>query len=805
MQNKARLVIIGGGIVGCSAAYHLVQMGWRDIVVLDQSQLYQTGGSTSHAPGLVFQTNPSRMMTAFARYTVDLFNRFHTSTLPTVYPVGGIEVAYTPERWAELQRKLGFAQAYGLEAYLLSPQEVRQKIPIIDETRIHGGYYVPTDCDVIAVNGAQAWAQAAQAGGAAEFHGDIPVTDIEFETGRGRVTAVVTPKGRIETEQVLLCTNIWSPILADKVGLKLPLMAVEHQYAVTTPLPELAGAQAEVEHPILRHQDRAMYFRQHRDAYGIGSYNHAPLLVDPHDLDGVHLAERPFTPEHFAEAWEATNELLPATRGAGLTRKFNGMFTFTVDGMPIMGEAPHLKGFWVAVGVWVTHSGGVGKAIAEWMTTGDTEVDVREANINRFYDFAKTKTYIQARCYTQYDEVYDIIHPFQQMENPRRVRVSPFYPRLQELGAVFFESAGWERPQWLEANRRLLNRYRVPSRSGWEARYWSPIQGAEHLATRERVALYDLTAFAKFDVRGPGALAFLNYLAANQIDRPTGRVVYTALLTRRGGIRADLTITRTGPDSFLVLTGGATGMLDLAWLRQHAPDDGSVQITDVSSQYCAVGLWGPDARHVLQSVTPEDVSDQAFPYFTAQAISIDTVPAYALRVSYVGELGWEIYTPMEYGPRLWDVLWQAGEPFGIIAAGFGAFDSLRLEKGYRSWGADIHTEYNPLEAGLDWAVRWDKGDFLGREALLSAREAGVRRRLCCMTLDDPQAVALGKEPILSGDRVLGYVTSANYGYSVGQWIVYGYLPVEFAAPGTRVEVVYFGRRQPATVRKEPLR
>ncbi|MEW5961283.1 MAG: FAD-dependent oxidoreductase, partial [Chloroflexota bacterium] len=687
---------------------------------------------------------------------------------------------------------------------LLSPAEVKTKIPILDDSKILGGYYVPTDCDVKAVNCAEAMARRAAADGAAVFYGDVPVTGIEFETKKGRLTAVVTPQGRIETEQALLCTNIWGPILAGKVDVTLPLMAVEHLYAITTPLPELAGAVAEVEQPILRHQDQAMYFRQHRDAYGVGSYNHAPLLVDPWALDGVRLAEREFTPEHFGEAWRATHELLPATRGAGLTRKFNGMFTFTSDGMPIMGEAAEVKGFWTAVGVWVTHAGGVGRAMAEWLSDGASSLDLREADINRFQGYAKTKTYIHARCHTQYDEVYDIIHPMQQLENPRRIRLSPFYPRLKELEAVFFESAGWERGQWFEANARLLGQYDLPARAGWAARNWSPIQGAEHLATRERVALYDLSAFAKFEVNGSGALDFLNTIAANQLDQPVGKVVYTALLNQNGGIKADLTITRTAEDSFLVLTGGGTATLDLAWLRRHAPGDGSVQLNDVTSRYCALGLWGPQAREVLQSVCHEDVSDRAFPYFRARPITIDTVPAFALRVSYVGELGWEIYTPYEYGLRLWDVLWAAGQPHGIIAGGFGAFDSLRLEKGYRSWGADIHTDYNPYEAGLEWAVRLNKGDFLGREALLKIKEAGVSRKLCCLTLAEPQAVALGKEPILSGNRTLGYVTSANYGYSVGKWIVYGYLPLEYAAAGTPVEVMYFGQRQPATVTPEPL-
>ena len=802
MNNQARLVIIGAGVVGVSAAYHLAKLGWRDILVLDQNDLFETGGSSSHAPGLIFQTNPSNMMTEFAKYTVHLFSELDTDERPVFYRVGGIEIAYTPERLAELKRRWGFATAYGLESHLMTPHEVKNLIPLVDAGKIYGGYYVPSDGDAKAVNAVEAMAEAASADGAVTFVGGVPVTDIEFETQRGRVSAVLTPKGRIETEQVLLCTNIWAPVLGDKVGLTIPLMAVEHLYAITTPLPALAGEQREIVHPILRHQDHAMYFRQHADAYGIGSYQHEPLLVDPRGLGKT--AMRDFTPSHFEAAWKSTCELMPAIKGAQLATKFNGMFAFTIDGMPILGEAAHLKGFWTAVGVWVTHSGGVGRAIAQWMTDGVPSMDLREADLNRFQAHAKTQPYIRARCYTQYDEVYDILHPAQQMENPRNLRLTPFQVRFQELGAVFFESAGWERPQWFEANKPLLEKYEVAGRRGWAAQNWSPIQGAEHLATREGAALYDLTAFTKVEVKGPGASAFLNQLAANQIDRPVGKAIYTALLNQKGGIKADLTITRLAEDRFLLLTGGGTGPLEMAWLRAAMPNDGSVDIVDLSAKYCGLGLWGPKARQVLHGVCLDNISNETFPYFAAKAITIDTVPALALRISYVGELGWEIYTPPEYGLRLWDVLWEAGRPHGLIAGGGGAFDSLRLEKGYRLWGNDIHTDYNPYEAGLGWAVNLGKGDFLGRDALLNVRQAGLSRKLCCLTFDARDGIALGKEPIFDGERVLGYVTSANTGYSVGKQIAYGYLPVEYAAEGTQVEVAYFGERYPATVTKDPL-
>lgn len=802
MQNKARLVIIGAGIVGCSAAYHLVEKGWRDIVVLDQNELYETGGSTSHAPGLMFQTNSSRMMTEFAKYTVKLFNELDTPEKRTFYPVGSIELAYTKERQVDLHRRRAWATAYGLETHILSPSEVKELVPIIDESKIYSGYYVPSDGDAKAVHLSEKLATLAQQDGAATFYGDIPVTDIEFETHKSHITAVITPKGRIETETVLLCTNIWAPVLAEKVGVTIPLLACEHQYAITAPLPELAGETRELVHPVLRHQDHAMYFRQHFDRYGLGSYQHEPILVNPRTLG--RKAVHDFTPEHFTPAWNSAVEMFPPIAKTQLTTPFNGMFSFTIDGMPILGQVQQVKGFWTAVAIWVTHSAGAGKAIAEWLSDGVTELDLREADVNRFHAHARNQSYIYDRCYKQYDEVYDILHPLDQMMKPRNLRLTPFHPRLEAQGGHFVEGAGWERAQWYQQNEALVEQYEIASREGWEARHWSPIQGAEHLATRERVALYDITPFTKVEVTGPGALSFLNYLAANQIDQPVGKVVYTALLNPAGGIKADLTITRTDPESFLVLTGGTSGLLDLVWLRQHAPADGSVHLADISSLYCGVGLWGPRAREVLQSVCANDVSNEAFPYFTAQAIEIGPVPAHALRVSYVGELGWEIYTRTEYGLKMWDLLWEAGQKHGIIAAGLGAFDSLRLEKGYRLWGADIHTEYNPYQAGLAWAVRLSKDKFLGKEALLRIKEAGISRKLCCLTLDAPQAVVLGKEPIMDNGLTLGYVTSAGYGYSVGKFIVYGYLPIEYAAEGTKVEIAYFDRRYQATVTKEPL-
>jgi len=801
VRKQARLVIVGAGIVGCSAAYHLTSLGWKDIVVIDQGPLYETGGSTSHAPGIIFQTNGSCMMSKLAQYTVGLLHGLEFEGEQCWYPVGAIEVAATAERMQELWRRHGYNTAYGLESHIISPQEVQQKVPMIDPGVLKGGLYIPTDGDGRAWQCAGALALKAVASGGADFYGHTLATGIELKNGR--VTAVVTNQGRITCEQVLLCTNIWGSVLADKVGVTLPMMACAHHYAITEPLPELAAETGWISQPCVRHQDRSMYFRQWEQGYCTGSYRHEPRLVDPYAVgkDAYHH----WREDDWAVAVEDTVQLYPSLKGREYVTKINGMFVFSVDGFPMMGPT-HVPGFWTAIGIWVTHSGGAGKSIAEWMTHGTTEWDMREANVNRFHDYQLTQRYIHTRSAQNYREVYDIVHPLQQMEDPRNVRLAPYHQRLAAQKATFFNVSGWEVAQWYEENERLLEKYddQIPPRSGWAAMNWSRIQGAEHLTVRDAGGMFNISTFTKIEVSGRGALGFLEYMAANKIDQPAGKVVYTALCDVSGGIRADLTITRTADDRFLMLTGAGTGPGDIAWLQSHAPADGSVTITDVTSTYTGIGLWGPTVRQVLQQVADEDVSNKAFPYFTAKALTIDTIPAYALRLSYAGELGWEIYCRTEYGLRLWDILWEAGRAHGVIALGAGAFNSLRLEKGYRGWGADIHTEYNPYEAGLGWAVRLNKGAFLGREALRKIEVEGVQRKLCCLTFDDPQAVALGKEPIVAGNKTLGYVTSADYGYSVGKFIVYGYLPLAYAVPGTRVEVQYFDRRYSATVTEEPL-
>ena len=806
MQDHAQVVIIGAGIAGCSVAYHLTQMGWKDIAVVDQGPLFETGGSTSHAPGMVFQVNFSKVMSEFAKYTAELYHSLRLNDEPCYYRVGGMEVAWTKERWEDLKRKTAAGNLWGLDVALLGRDEARDKVPLLSE-KIYGAMYSAGDGVTHQVRAAEAMANDAKRRGTT-FYGDTKVTGVDVVDGR--VAGVATDKGRITTDTVVLAAGIWGPLVGRMAGVPVPLQPMRHQYAHTQPLAELSGVTEEFRDPILRHQDASMYLRQREDHYVIGSYRHEPMLVEPEAILGWDKA--PVMPsimewdeDVFRFGRKAAGEVIPCLRDVELGRKVNGMFSFTPDGMPLLGESPQVRGFWLAEAVWITHAGGVGKAVAEWIVAGSPASDLRECDIARFHPHVRTRAYVRARGAQQYREVYDIIHPMQQMEHPRDIRLTPFHPRQKALGGVFFESAGWERPQWYETNERLLDGQAggAPARSGWEARHWSPIIAAEHRATRERAGMFDLTPFTKLEVSGPGALEFLQHIASNNMDQAPEKVTYTAMLNTDGRIKCDLTVTRLASDRFLVVTGGLYGIHDLAWLRSHLPKDDSVRIVDVTSNECCIGLWGPEARNIVTSVSGDDLSNEGFPYMTAREISVGSVPALALRISYVGELGWELYAPTEFGLALWDTLWEAGLQFGVVAVGGGAFDSLRLEKGYRLWGADIHTEYNPYEAGTGFAVRMNKGDFLGRDELIKVRELRVNRRLSCMTLDDPAVSLTGKEPVFADDRVLGYVTSAGYGASVGESIAYGYLPVEYAVEGTKVEIEYFAERHVATVTSEP--
>lgn len=819
LPEASNTVIIGAGVVGSSIAYHLTEMNRDSITVVDMGDISAPGGSTVHAPGGLVETSSSRIMSQFASYSRKLYTE-----LDAFRRDGLIEIATSQPRLEQLERLYDYSLSWDVpDGTLLTPNEIVDHVPLLDAGVLEGGYLSPTSGLIRPIELLEALRTRAEAGGAT-FHGRTKVTDIDVEGSK--ITTVVTDRGRIEADRVVIATNIWAPLFGEMVGVDIPLLPCEHQYAVTESLPELEGTDQEVNYTGFRHQDAALYFRQHGEGYGIGSYNHEPLLVDPGEIDeydeadedvpiydyfvgkGSHrdpitmTAHRDFTPEHFDSAWQDSIEIMPALAGADIDKAFNGMFCFTPDGMPIMGTPPDLDGFWVAAAVWLTHAGGVGKAMAEWLTEGYPRQNLTGCEITRFQPHSGSPRFVYDRASYSYDTVYDIVHPRELPEVNQGLRTGPFYDRQSDLGGEFYAAAGWERARWYADNEHLLEEYDVVDRSGWEAQYWSPIQGAEHLAVRDGVGLFDLSAFTNIEVSGPEAVDLLQWLCTNDIDISTGRATYTLLCSKHGGIFGDMTVLRRDADSFEVFANsGAAGTEQLARLREET-DQFDATVTSRVAGRCAIAVWGPDARKLLDPVIATDLRSEAFPYFSATDTFVEEVPVTALRVSYVGELGWELHTSTEYGRKLWDILRDAGQSFDAVPMGDGALNTMRLEKGYPLFGGDINPEYDPFEAGLGFTVDLDT-EFIGREALVDAPE-NVERRRSTLTLDDPSAVVFTGVPILDGDDCIGYAASAEYGHSVGAGIVSGYLPIEYTDPGTSLSVQYENERYPVTVRESPL-
>ena len=812
MSTTPRVVVIGAGIVGANLADELTGRGWTDVTVLDQGPLPLPGGSTSHAPGLVFQTNASKTMSEFASYTVEKFLGLDVDGAWCFNQVGGLEVATTPERLADLHRKQGWATARGIPAQVVDVDECARLHPLMDPTRILGGLHTPTDGLAKAARAVAALIRRAESRGAV-FRGSTRVTGVAQQGGR--VTGVETDQGLVPADVVVSCAGFWGQAIGDMVGMRVPLLPLAHQYVFTGQVPDLVGRNdetVEARLPILRHQDQDLYYREHNDRIGIGSYAHRPMPVSLRELpevDDVSEARQPsmlpFTEEDFAPQWEQSRLLLPSLNDTKVDTGFNGIFSFTPDGGPLIGESPDVAGFWIAEAVWVTHSAGVARSVAQLLVDGRSEIELHGCSVHRFEEFQLADDYVAETSQQNFVEIYDVVHPLQPKLSPREVRTSPFHGRQTDLGAVFLEARGWERPQWYEANAPLVaelpTEWLPPTRDSWSARFHSPIAAVEAWKTRTAVAMYDMTSLTRIEVSGPGACAMLDRLVTGKMDKSVGSVTYTLALDEAGGIRSDLTVARLGPELFQV---GANGPLDLEMLRREAALAGDVTVRDISGGTCCIGVWGPLARDLVQPLTSADLSHEGLKFFRCVQTEIGGVPVTAMRLSYVGELGWEIYTTAEYGQRLWDVLWRAGQPLGVVAAGRAAFNSLRLEKGYRSWGTDMTTEHSPYEAGLGFAVRPStKGDFVGRDAVTAPGAQEVSRSLTCLTVDDGRSVVLGHEPVLVDGEPSGYVTSAAYGHTVGRPIAYAWLPAGLE-PGTPVEIQYFGHPVRATVASEPL-
>ena len=792
-MSGRRFVVIGAGVVGAAVADELTLRGAGRVTVVDRGPLYATGGSSSHAPGLISRTSPSKMMQELADYTLEKFATLTLDGEAASLPVGTLEVARTQERLQELRRRHNFATAWGWRGQMIDAEGCARRWPLIDPSGLVGGYTTEGEGLAVALRAVEAQARRAIAAGAS-FVGNTTVTGIEHRDGH--VRGVETTSGAIPADVVICCAGVWGPSIADMVGLSLPMLALEHQYVITTPIPALApNAGREATLPIVRHHDAGLYFRDHGDRVGIGSFNHRRLAVRVDEIDTHERREAGvvygFTSEDFAEAWELACELMPPLRASSLDRNFNGVFAFTPDGYPLIGEHPDLRGFWVAESVWVTHSAGVGRVVAETLIDGAPTIDASPAELSRFERPELERAVFEARCDDSYRDVYEVHHPGEGHTSARDLRFSPFAPRQRALDAVFFDAGAWERPRWYEANASLLADRRVPSRDDWSARYWSPIVAAEHLAVRERAGLFDLTPLTRIEVAGSGAATFLAWMLAGA-EVAVGSVRYTVMLDVRGGIRSDVTVARLDAGRYLI---GANGPRDVAWLRHHLPPDGSVTVTDRTEATCCVALWGPVAREILAPLADTDQ-----PYLSARSLTVGDVPVTATRISYAGELGWEMVTDVARGLELWDALWEAGRPHGLIAAGRGALASLRLEKGYRAWGVDLTPAHGPEESGLGFTVRGGPADFLGRDGL-RARPAATHR-LRSLVLDGEQ-VATGGEPVFVRGDPGGYVTSADFGYSLGRSIALAWVPAPLQV-GEAVEIAYFDRRLAAIVADEPL-
>jgi glycine cleavage system aminomethyltransferase T/glycine/D-amino acid oxidase-like deaminating enzyme len=795
VKERARAVVIGGGVGGAAILYWLTRLGWSDTVLVERSRV--TSGSTFHSAGLVGQLRGSLSLTQMMMNSVELYRSLGNEVgLETGWhEVGSLRLASSQERMEELSRQAGWAKTFGLSLDLVSAQEAQRMFPPMSTDGVLGAAFLPTDGYIDPSQLTFALVEGARRRGA-EVYEDTRVTGIEVRDGR--VRRVITDKGAIETELIVNAGGMFAPEIGRLAGVNVPLIPMAHEYLITKP----SGLPLDM--PTMRDPSLLVYYRPESGGLIMGGYERDPA---PWSLDGV---PPDFNGKLLDPDWDRfeplmTNAIIrtPSIKDAQVVRLVNGPEAFTPDNEFILGPS-EVRGFWVAAGFCahgLAGAGGMGRLVAEWIVDGRPGLDAWEMDSRRFGRHYISREYTLARTVEVYSTYYDVKYPGHERGAGRPLRLSPAYARLAELGAAFGEKSGWERANWFEPNVSRGDESLRPR--GWAGRLWSPAIGAEHAACREAAAIFDFTSFAKIEIRGRGAASFLESLTDNRVARAVGALTYTQMLNDGGGIECDFTVTRLAENRFRVITGTAFGQHDLFWIRDHAPEDGSVFIEDVTSAYACIGLWGPAARDILQPLTTTNVSNEAFPFMTSQQLAVGSVPCLALRVTYVGELGWELYCPAEFGLRLWDTLWEAGHAKGLVAGGYKAVDSLRLEKGYRVWGSDISPDSDPYQSGLGSFVKLDKGDFIGRSALLKKRETPATTKLACLLLDDPRSVALGSEPVRIAGEVVGRVTSGGYGYTVGKSIAYAYVRVS-AAVGTPIEVEIFGTWVAGQIAKEPL-
>jgi glycine cleavage system aminomethyltransferase T/glycine/D-amino acid oxidase-like deaminating enzyme len=814
---SARVVVIGAGIVGNSLVYHLARLGWRDIVQIDKGPLPNPGGSTGHASNFIFPVDHSREITDL---TLDSVRQYEERGVFT--RSGGFEVARTEERMEELRRRMSSAKAWGIESALVTPEQVAEQVPFLDPSVIVGAFWTPSVGVVDSLRGGTIMRERALGMNALTVVPAVEVTGIDVQ--EGRVRGVQTTGGDIAADTVVIACGVWSPKLARMAGAHIPLTPAVHQMISVGPVPVLAEQEGEISFPIIRDMDTFCYERQHGADMEVGSYAHRPILHDPEDIPSIDQAklsptELPFTAEDFDQQLEEAYELMPdllGAEGAEIRYAINGLLSLTPDGSPILGETPEVKGLWSAAAVWVKEGPGVGRAVAEWMTDGLPEIDLGHSDIARFYPHQRTRAHIHARTGEAFNKTYGIVHPGEQWASDRGKRLAPMHAGQRELGAEFVEAVGWERPLWYESNRALLEEYgdRVLQRDHeWDARWWSPIINAEHLAMRDRAGIIDLSAFAIFDVVGAGAMEAVQGIVVAQADVPLGRVVYTPVLDERGGFRSDLTVMRLAHDRFRVVTGGAHGMVDRKWFADRMPADGSASVVDLTSAFTTIGLWGPRARDLLGELTRDDISHEAFRFGTCRDIEVDSLSVLASRISYVGELGWELHVPIEEGAKLWSMLHEAGREHGAVPVGIGVYGTTgRIEKGYRAYGFELDSERTIVEAGMQ-RPKVKSAEFVGREAYLKQRVEDPKAVLCTLVVEDhtsrsgTKRYMLGGEPIRTrdGGELLDdhghrpYVTTAGSAPSLGKHLLLAYLPPSEATVGNELTVSYMEELYPVTV------
>ncbi len=801
LPARARVVIVGGGVIGCSIAYHLGKLGWSDVVLLERKQL--TSGTTWHAAGLVGQLRQTINMTQLARYTGDLYRNLESETgQATGYrQCGSISLATTPARMEELARNASMAKVFGLRVDVVGPDEIRSLYPIANLDDVIGGIHIPSDGYANAVDITQALAKGARSRGA-QIHQDVKVTAVRHD-GR-RVTGVDTDHGRIDADYVVLCGGLWTRDLAASVGVTVPLHACEHYYVL---FKDVAGLSPEM--PVLRDYDHCSYFKYDAGKLLVGAFEpHAR----PWGMDGIPedfaFGEIAGDFSHFEPVLMDAMRRIPALEQAGLQKFFCGPESFTPDVRYHLGETPELANCFVAAGmnsIGLQSAGGVGKVVSEWIRDGHPPVDLWEVDVRRNMPFQANRKYLRARVTESLGLLYATHWPFRQYATARGVRRSALHDRLAAAGACFGEAFGWERANWY-APAGVEPKYEY----SYGRQNWFEHSAREHAAVRDGVGLFDQSSFSKFRLEGRDAVRVLNRVCANEVDVRPGRVVYTQWLNERGGIEADLTVTRLDESSFLIVGGAETETRDFNRLKRRIPDDARCVLTNVTSGSGVLSIMGPRSREFLQSLTPDDLSNEAFPFATSRTIELGYALVRATRITYVGELGWELYVPTEFMVGVYDELAAAGPRFGLAHAGYHALNSLRIEKGYRHWGHDITDEETPLEAGLGFAVKFDKPDgFIGREALLEQRRAGLRRRLVQFKLDSPEPLLYHNEPIWRGDALVGHIRSGMYGHTLGGAVGLGYVSALNGATLDAVgandyEIEIAGRRYAATASLQPL-